>query len=231
MALVGKLLHGDPVLTARVLQLSNSAYYSRGTAVAHIDRAVMKLGVDTVINIAIAHEAFAGADSADVQARAIATSQLAAKIMIGMGRADLATTAATAATLVDIGRTLPLRKRRDKIGCADAADGLEYVAMKVPVESAVGAHLLSRWGLPWPIVEAVAYCHNPSLASDEGFGVVAAVHAAYAIINGRALDEAYLESLDAMPYVPHWQLEAARSGGLNLIAERSATQHARSASA
>ncbi len=41
-----------------------------------------------------------------------------------------------------------------------------------------GACLLAAWGLPLPILEAVAWHHEPSQSSDTGFSLLAAVHAA-----------------------------------------------------
>ena len=43
----------DPVLTARVLKLINSAYYSLGKPVASLSRAIIMLGVNTVKNLAL----------------------------------------------------------------------------------------------------------------------------------------------------------------------------------
>jgi HD-like signal output (HDOD) protein len=45
----------------------------------------------------------------------------------------------------------------------------------------LGAFLLSSWGLPQEIVNAVAWHQAPGLASDKTFSLVTAVHAANAI--------------------------------------------------
>jgi CheY-like chemotaxis protein len=45
----------------------------------------------------------------------------------------------------------------------------------------VGAALLSLWGLPFPIVEAVAWHHRPNRSGATDFGVLTAVHAAVAL--------------------------------------------------
>lgn len=43
----------DPVLTARVLRLINSAYFSLGKPISSLTRAIIMLGVNTVKNLAL----------------------------------------------------------------------------------------------------------------------------------------------------------------------------------
>src|SRR5204863_7036626 len=45
----------------------------------------------------------------------------------------------------------------------------------------VGAYLLGLWGLPHPIVEAVAYHHNPAAALERTFDLPTAVSVANAL--------------------------------------------------
>src|SRR5581483_1099521 len=45
----------------------------------------------------------------------------------------------------------------------------------------VGAYLLSIWGLPYPVVEAVAYHHQPAQVARTGFDAVAAIYVANAL--------------------------------------------------
>ena len=47
----------------------------------------------------------------------------------------------------------------------------------------VGAYLLSIWGLPNLVIDAVAYHHNPTAITEEGFSALTAVHAANALEN------------------------------------------------
>ena len=130
--------------------------------------------------------------------------------MSDMQMTPLSSTTATAATLADIGQALPLR-RRDECVAINTRKSSDIV-YEVPVESAAGAYLLSRWGLPLQIVEAVAYRHKPMLAAGETFGVVAGVHVACALANGQELDAELVQRFDITPHLPHWQAEAERFG-------------------
>ena len=64
----------------------------------------------------------------------------------------------------------------------------------------VGGALLSRWGLPFPVVEAVTFHHRPHLSAEHELGVVGAVHIADRLSHQPpregvhcALDGAYVE--------------------------------------
>jgi len=74
----------------------------------------------------------------------------------------------------------------------------------------VGAYLLSLWGLPYPIVEAVAYHHNPAAAIERTFDIPSAVSVSEALVN-EALGikptwdlKAHLSSLKVMDKLPRW---------------------------
>ena len=209
MPAVAERLRGDPVFSAKLLQLSNSSYYARGAPVLQIERALMRLGMDAVINLVMILE-MPGGMSADAQKSAACASHLAKKIMGDMQKTSLSSIAGTAATLADIGRALPLR-RRDEVVAINTRKTSDAV-YEVPVESAAGAYLLSRWGLPLQIVEAVAYRHKPTLAAEETFGVVAGVHVACALANGNEIDAELMQRFEITPHLPHWQEEAERFG-------------------
>ncbi len=51
---VAKILHTDPALSARLLQVANSAAYSRGRTVESIFDAVSRMGLETTHNLAVA---------------------------------------------------------------------------------------------------------------------------------------------------------------------------------
>jgi HD-like signal output (HDOD) protein len=209
MPSVAQRLRGDPVFSAKLLQLSNSSFYARGAPVLQIERALMRLGMDAVINLVMILE-MPGGMPADAQKNAACASHLAKKIMSDMQKTSLSSTTATAATLADIGQALPLR-RRDEYVAINTRRPTDIV-YEVPVESAAGAYLLSRWGLPLQIVEAVAYRHKPMLAAEETFGVVAGVHVACALANGQAIDAELMQRFDITPHLPQWQAEAERFG-------------------
>jgi HD-like signal output (HDOD) protein len=79
--------------------------------------------------------------------------------------------------------------------------------------SDVGAYVLGIWGFSDPIVEAVAYHHEPSRCIHRGFSPLTTVHAASAMVEAAAegndllaaLDEGYLESLGVANRLDEWR--------------------------
>jgi HD-like signal output (HDOD) protein len=82
----------------------------------------------------------------------------------------------------------------------------------------LGAHLLAAWGLPYPVIEAVANHHQPRrVRQPQGMNVLAAVHVANALANEltRAagdgdlpftpIDDHYLRELGLHDQLPEWR--------------------------
>ena len=73
----------------------------------------------------------------------------------------------------------------------------------------VGAYVLGLWGLPYPIVEAVAYHHNPTAAMERTFDVPSAVAVANALVDNTLGDPPlaiaeHLQSLAVIDELPAW---------------------------
>jgi HD-like signal output (HDOD) protein len=87
----------------------------------------------------------------------------------------------------------------------------------------VGAYLLGVWGLPLPIVETVAFHHEPGRATDADRRVVASVHAADVVVEGvcahddddaitARLDVPFLASAAITPDISGWRAFVTASG-------------------
>jgi len=190
---VVQTLARDPVLAAKVLRVCNSAFFSGGRPVADLKAAVVRLGLETLRRVVLAAEALSAGHHPEAEVlrrRAYFASQLAARLLPG----PAAETAATAALLAELGRLLP--------GFQQVGDGDGHAG--------AAAWLLGLWGLPLPIIEAVAFHQQPSRARQSGLGVVGAVHLAHALGGGLALDEAWLERTGLADRLPEWQRLAER---------------------
>jgi HD-like signal output (HDOD) protein len=98
----------------------------------------------------------------------------------------------------------------------------------------VGAYLLGLWGLPAPIVEAVAFHHTPSRSDMRSFGPLASVHVAK-VLDGEqsqahrpmpsaGFDGDYLSALKIQDQLATWRGLAQKIslvGGGNFAAEQS----------
>lgn len=205
---IAQLVSGDPAIAARVLQLSNSAYFSLGRSITDLRSAVTRLGLVTMRDLVLASEVFAYAARSDLdrpamQQRALMASQLARR-MLPESSLELG---ATAALLADIGLLLP--------GVHDArmADATQ------PRDSAghteAGAYLLGLWGLPMPIIEAVAFQRDPLKAGTRSFWITGAVHVATALAADQPVHEEYLQRTGVLSKLDGWRAHAAQLRGMD----------------
>jgi HD-like signal output (HDOD) protein/CheY-like chemotaxis protein len=191
----------DPITAAKALRTSNSAYYSGGRAATDVRSAVLRLGAQELQRMVLAAEVFDGqgdpaVDYGALRQRSLLSAQLAAQ-MVSSASAEMAS---TAALLAEVGMLLPgvrIPGRNE----AQAIDGPHYAE--------AGAYLLGLWGLPMPIVEAVANHHRPRAARARGFWIGGAVHVARALAAGEAVDEGYLKSVGVADRLPGWRRLAA----------------------
>ena len=203
---VSKLVAADPAIAAKVLQLSNSAFFNSGRTISDLRTAVTRLGLSTLRDLVLASEVFSapplsGAERTSLQQRALLASRLAAKLLPDSS-AELG---ATAALLADIGLLLPgVRNERGEPAEADDRPG----------HAEAGAYLLGLWGLPMPIIEAVAFHLEPQKSNTRSFWVTGAVHVALALINGDPVDEEYLQRAGVLQKLPQWRDHANALMGL-----------------
>ncbi|MFS2222081.1 HDOD domain-containing protein [Pantoea sp. B65] len=192
---VATVLASDPALSARIMQLANSAYFTRGSQIHDIGNAITHLGLDQVKLLVLASQVFADAKTDPyverLQQSALLASSLAARICGHQGLES------TAALLARIALLIPELREPD--------DKSTTTVCNTPVYAAVGAYLLALWGLPFDIVEAVAGHVQPSRAADKTFGVIGTVHVAVALANNDAPDPDYLEQTGVLNKLPLWQ--------------------------
>ena len=205
---IAQLIAGDPAIAAKVLQLCNSAYFSAGRTITDLRSAVTRLGMATMRDLVLASEVFAHSARSDLdrpamQQRALVASQLARR-MLPDSSAELG---ATAALLADIGLLLP--------GIRDERAAPDTQPADAPGHTEAGAYLLGLWGLPMPIIEAVAFQRDPARAGTRSFWVTGAVHVATALAAGEPVREDYLQRTGMLDKLDGWRGHAERLLGVN----------------
>ena len=121
-----------------------------------------------------------------LQSHSMLTAILAKKIVSNPALADAAF---TAGLLHDIGALVLLHaappdyvralQRKKELNGDSAAAEREIFGV---THAEVGAYLLGLWGIPFPIVEAVAFHHRPNEVAPESRALVAAVHIASGLV-------------------------------------------------
>ena len=240
IARIGDIAAQDMGLVAKLLQLANSGRTARYTPVARPDEAIQLLGIDTVRTLILAQHLMRGVTQGrdrDLWRHSVACGTAAKAIAVAEGADALTCDCAfSAGVLHDCGLLLEaafMPEEHNRICAAIAAGAADLAAEQLIIGTThqeLGAYLLGLWGLPDPLVEAVAFHHRPSLSAAHGFCPLVAVHVA-AGIPGVALvgpehspmntpDHAWLEGLGLDHRLPHWT--DAASQALGVLAEQGA---------
>lgn len=196
---IGSLIEQDPAMSAKLLKLVNSAVFSLQMEVNRASDAVMYLGMETtkaMVLMAHTSSAFQSVERVDfpmelVMRHSFTTARFARWIsQVECPRGQTPDQAFTAGLLHDIGKFLLAGNRPEAY-----ARAIQYARRgKISLRQAevdffgadhaeLGGCLLASWGLPQPIVEAVALHHNPAWLSENGFCATTAVHAANVFAN------------------------------------------------
>jgi putative nucleotidyltransferase with HDIG domain len=220
---VTRIIRADAMVTAKVLQIANSAFFGPARRVTSIEQAVIYLGFPAVRNLAMCAEVFAyrpksrSAAPLDLERLQQHANRVATVIHALTAESAWSDDAVLAALLHDIGYWVLVQECPRELERA-----LELaIADRIPMHEAemrvfgashaeVGAYLLGLWGLPYPVVEAVARHHTPEGARIGKFDPLAALAVAMALSGtddsdvflmtpprSTGVDESYLEGRDA----------------------------------
>ncbi|MBD3403913.1 HDOD domain-containing protein [candidate division GN15 bacterium] len=210
---IARLVSKDVGITAKLLQMVNSAFFGLPTQVESPLQAVNLLGFDTVQGLVLAAGTYSrleadglpGLSIDGIYPHSMAVGTGAQKIAKAL---DLdkrkAQDALMAGLLHDIGHLVMLRYFRPELQEALKLSGgvwSELIGAEQQVLGAthaeIGAHLLSLWGLPDSIVEAVAYHHVPSQTPHPMIDVLTAVHLANAFERDHdGVEETHVDLID-----------------------------------
>ncbi len=230
---VGEIVSKDMGMTAKILQLVNSAFFGLPRRVSSPTHAAALLGMETVKALVLSVHVFTqyenaavgGVDPEDVQHHCAATAALAKRIA-GAEQASPAVADAclTAGFLHDVGRLILAHALpaiyADALTQAHTKQITLYHAEREvfgATHAEVGAYLLGLWGLPDPIVEAAAFHHAPGKSGNHSFAPLTAVHVANVLLDeqsGRTglieeLDLAYLQRVGIADRVEAWRAHLA----------------------
>ena len=229
----------DIGLATRILQLANSAFFGTPASVTSIETAIGRLGLESISGLVLAHgilQKFSDTGSSGLNVEELASVGIRAGTIARrvaelekLGRAGCEH-AFLGGLLHDVGllvlaKSMPEQLREYLIAraaggqCASVETGL-FGASQVRV----GAYLLGIWGLPIPVVEAVAWQDQPSALQESQFSPAGAVHVALRLTAGGLSrsgngdnelprDEVYLEHTAV---AQRWSFWEADVGALNL---------------
>jgi len=228
---VAYVIEQDSAMSAKVLQVVNSAYLGLPREVSKIQDAVSFLGMGSIRALTLAEGAFSSfepskwytvADMERGQDHGMFAGEIARVVSPDP---KVAEQAQLAGVLHDIGDLiLALYWSEDYSRCQKLMEeGMDPFRSEMEsygtTHGRVGAYLLGSWGLPLRVTEAVAFHHDPGRVEHDEFSALTAVHVADALMDELLesdqdgdppcrLDEEYLDRLGLTHLLPQWRKQA-----------------------
>ncbi len=220
----------DPALTAKLLQLSNSAFFGINRTVNSASEAVQFLGVGVIQSLALAIPLFNAFDRRKCPAfpldqiwnHSVQTGVIARRLAREPSESmPPPEQAFTAGLLHDIGKLILADSLPQEYGAilAEARERSEPLMLAEKrcfkaTHAEVGGYLLALWGLPFPMVDAVAHHHEPGRAQGTGFDLTGLIHVASAFQHERAkqpdlisssIDSDYIQKTGMAARLENWR--------------------------
>lgn len=228
---IGELLSQDIAMSAKILQVVNSAFFGLPRVVTNMTEAAAFLGQRVIRAMVLGEEAFRPfrgkglfglADLEREQEHGLTVARLARDVA---GPGPLAEGAFLAGMMHDLGWTVAGCLLPDRYECFDAQRRAGARGPQVErntlgaTHEALGAFVLGAWGLPLEVVQSVAYHAEPQLLPHEQMSAVTAVHVATALLHeqrtadgetdprpsGQPLNLEYLASLGLGARIDDWR--------------------------
>jgi HD-like signal output (HDOD) protein/ActR/RegA family two-component response regulator len=189
----------DPGMTAKILQIVNSAYFGSAKNISSLLQAVSMIGLDSIKALTLSTHVFShfekkllpGFSMISLWKHSMFCARLAEKIAREKRLSPILTDHTfTAALLHDVGILILATNLPDEyapvlfnqlfpdITLAEAEEELMGAS-----HSEVGAYLMGLWGLPDPIIQAIAYHHRPHDQLDRTVSPLAITHIANALVS------------------------------------------------
>jgi len=216
VATIVQIIERDVGLSAKLLQLVNSAFFGLPKRISSLTDTVTYLGFATIKNLALALETFSAAAKTSglseaqlmaLQDHSLLTGQIAQQIDTSM------TKRVEGAFLAGV---------LHEVGCLLNVNHTPEQDLFEPVEREfLGAYLLGLWGLPHAIIEAVAYHKKPHLVAHSAFELVDIIYVADHLaieVRGGETDDQKLD----LAYLAGIGIDDPKLAGMRLIAQKAA---------
>ena len=227
---IAEIVSKDAGMTAKILQLANSAFMGARFTVSNPTQAITLIGTEMVRALVLSVHVFsqfknpADADCAALWEHGVAVSCLAQRIAVNEKCAkNVVDECSTAGILHEIGKLVLLAEMPrqyaellttlgEQPGSLTAAERARFGC----THAELGAYLMSIWGLPHPLIHAVAFHDHPSASIEDCFSSLTVVHVADALVSSTTqaailrdvqLDDKYINALGLNERISVWQAQ------------------------
>jgi HD-like signal output (HDOD) protein len=223
---VAEIIESDVAMSAKILQLVNSAFFGLARHLSSPADAAMYLGVDVIKSLVLTTGVFSQFDDSKIDLECLKSiwnnsnqvGSLAKQIFLEeTADKTSADYALMGGLLANVGKLVIAANFPEQfLQITQTETTNERPEWHVEGDivghshAEIGAYLIGIWGLPNPVIECVAYHHVPADCIEAGFTPLTAVHAATAIVDANGgndlpgLDEDYIAKLSLTAKVPEW---------------------------
>ena len=232
---VAEIISTDLAMTAKILQVVNSAFFGLVRKISNPKEAVMLLGTETIKALVLSVKIFSEFNQKkfswfnfdELFNHSMAVSMFAQTISKKEHLdQSLVNNALMAGMFHDLGKLILVtnfQKPYQKV-LTEAANTKQNLwdlecEMFGTSHAEIGAYLMGLWGLEYPVIEAIAFHHRPGKSLSNSTGLLTAVHFGDAFdrlkngandlnsVNGlRQLDKGYLDNLGVAARINDWQM-------------------------
>jgi HD-like signal output (HDOD) protein len=228
---VGEIISKDLSMTAKILQMVNSAFFGLFRKIRSPEQAVMMLGLETIKALVLTVKIFSEFNQKNISwfniddlfNHSLAVSMYANTIIKNENLDQgLINNSMMAGLLHDLGKLIlatnfekPYRQvLAEAQGTGKNLLALEYETFGTS-HAEIGAYLMGLWRLENSIIEAIAFHHLPVRSMTQNIGLLTAVHVGNALDHeARApsgentelqYDTEYLDKLEITSRIPQWR--------------------------
>lgn len=227
---LGEIIAQDVGMTAKILQIANSAFFGLYRYVANPSEAAVYLGIDTIRALTLSTSVFTAFQEAglnpffigQLQQHSMATGMVAHAIAKAESLPKKACDASLVGGLLhDAGKLVLAANCPKEYAYVLVLVGKERLTSHAAesrifgaTHAEIGSYLLWLWGLPDEVCRAVAFHHRPRESSGKAFTAAVAIHVANALEHERAaadpvpqmdIDLDFLKSLGLAGRLPEWR--------------------------
>jgi len=229
---ISAIVAKDMGMTAKILKLVNSAFFGLPRQVSSPSQAISFLGIETLKTLVLTVQVFeelkppkktVNFSIESLWEHSIQTGDYARKIAQAEGVEEHVISDTLAAGMLhDVGILLLATQLPDRFAEAIELSNTQQLSLheaERQILSAshaeLGGYLLGLWGLRHPVVEAVAFHHQPKAIDTQQFTPLTAVHIANALHTekerageqreGQGIQEEYINSINYTSHLESWR--------------------------
>ena len=213
---ISKIIADDPALVAKILQLTNTSFFSNGKQVGSISEAITRLGVDLVCSIVLTAETYdkmseiPGYSISEEQKHCLSTARLAASMVEPSIRQETI----LVGLLHNIGKFILYELSPEAMDnyIKQRVIGEDNIVLEQKLfnvdHTQLAGYLLHLWNFSYQLIENIVLHHQPVKLTENSFGSGAAVYVASRLLRKQEVDKTFIEHFDIADKIELWQDKA-----------------------